>query len=103
MNRTHNAHKTHDASNTQRVAIGAYFAELVPRIGCLAAAILLHKHILVGCLRAPLLFFDTTPTGRILSRFSKDIDVVDTTLPLELCDMIYCLFEVREMRPYTVL
>lgn len=78
-----------------RAAIGAFFSELVPRLGCLAAAIIMHKYILVGCMHAPLLFYDTTPTGRILSRFSKDVDVLDTTLPMELCDTIYCMFEVR--------
>ncbi|KAJ1478562.1 ABC transporter type 1, transmembrane domain-containing protein [Baffinella frigidus] len=26
-------------------------------------------------------FFDTTPTGRILNRFSRDTDMVDTQLP----------------------
>lgn len=75
--------------------MGSYFCELVPRIGCLMAAIAMHRHILHGCLRAPMGFFDTTPTGRILSRFSKDVDVIDTTLPMQLADMISCVFEVR--------
>ena len=34
--------------------------------------------------RAPLVFFDTTPSGRILNRFSKDIDMVDNTIPYSI-------------------
>lgn len=68
--------------------------DLVPRLGCWYAAVTLHLEMLRGILRAPLRLFDVTPIGRILARFSKDIDVLDTTLPFYVTDGLYCFFEV---------
>ncbi len=50
-------------------------------VGTLNAATKLHATMLSRILRSPMSFFDTTPLGRILNRFSKDIDIVDVTIP----------------------
>lgn len=45
------------------------------------AAKTLHNDMLHSVLRAPLTFFDTTPIGRVISRFSRDIAALDEQLP----------------------
>ena len=44
----------------------------------------LHNSMLGGILKAPVLFFDTNPVGRILNRFSKDTECMDEMLPQDL-------------------
>ncbi len=39
-------------------------------------------------------FFDTTPIGRIVNRFSKDIDEVDIMIPTHIKDLLNSLFSV---------
>jgi len=46
-----------------------------------AAGETLHNNLLKGVLHAPMAFFDTTPSGRIINRMAKDQDVADSTLP----------------------
>lgn len=48
-------------------------------LGYNASKALFHNAV-AGVLRAPMSFFDTTPLGRIMNRFSKDIDTLDNTL-----------------------
>ncbi|KAL2723366.1 multidrug resistance-associated protein 1 isoform X8 [Vespula maculifrons] len=76
------------------VAMASFFCDLAPQLGCWLAARQMHIMMLRAVMRAPLTFFDTTPTGRIISRFAKDVDVLDTSLPPQISDSIYCLFEV---------
>ena len=48
----------------------------------LRAANRLHTEMISKVMSAPInLYFDTTPIGRILNKFSKDMDVVDMNLP----------------------
>ncbi|KAK4535007.1 hypothetical protein CDCA_CDCA03G1032 [Cyanidium caldarium] len=63
-------------------------------LGGLVAARRLHSRLLQRVLRAPSWFFDTTPTGRILNRFSKDQDAVDQHLPSSMLSCLNTLFQV---------
>ena len=49
--------------------------------GCERASKQSHKLLLNRILRSPMTFFDTTPAGRIVNRFSKDIDILDLSIP----------------------
>ncbi|KAM7382140.1 hypothetical protein PAMA_012825 [Pampus argenteus] len=50
-------------------------------MGNIGAAKKLHFNLLANKLHTPQSFFDTTPIGRILNRFSKDVYVIDEALP----------------------
>lgn len=48
--------------------------------GSLRASRDLYEQLLLSVVRAPIRFFDTTPVGRIINRFSKDFEVIDTQM-----------------------
>ncbi|NXX28875.1 MRP7 protein, partial [Nicator chloris] len=52
--------------------------------GALRAAAVIHDRMFQRVLKATVTFFDTTPTGRILNRFSSDLYCVDNSLPFIL-------------------
>ncbi|KAL2062648.1 hypothetical protein VTL71DRAFT_5720 [Oculimacula yallundae] len=53
------------------------FVTMIPN-----SAIFLHQQLLETVQNAPLSFFTTTDVGQIVNRFSQDLAVVDTELPL---------------------
>ena len=61
-------------------------------IGAIMASKTLHDNMLANIIRSPMTFFDTTPLGRILNRFSKDIYTIDELVPRSLRMFIYMLF-----------
>ena len=54
--------------------------------------------MLAAVLKAPVLFFDTNPVGRVLNRFSRDIGIMDELLPdvfLETLQLVlFCIGSV---------
>lgn len=51
----------------------------------------LHGKMFHALLEAPMRFFDTNPSGRVLNRFSKDMGAIDEFLPRVLADAIQIL------------
>ncbi|XP_074036470.1 multidrug resistance-associated protein 1-like [Leptinotarsa decemlineata] len=75
--------------------ISVLISSLCIYIGTLNAAKSLHNVILTNVLRVPCTtFFDVTPIGRIINRFSKDVDTMDNVMPLILRAWLLCLYDV---------
>ncbi|XP_060519081.1 ATP-binding cassette sub-family C member 4-like isoform X2 [Cylas formicarius] len=55
---------------------------------CMNASKVMHNKMFHCVLKAPMSFFDSNPSGRILNRFSKDMGAVDEVLPKCTLDAI---------------
>ncbi|KAG1687446.1 Canalicular multispecific organic anion transporter 1 [Nymphon striatum] len=49
---------------------------------------ILHENMLTSLMKSPVSFFDTTPVGRILNRFTKDMEILDNELLWDFTDVI---------------
>uniref|UniRef100_A0A131YTN7 ATP-binding cassette, subfamily C (CFTR/MRP), member 1 n=1 Tax=Rhipicephalus appendiculatus TaxID=34631 RepID=A0A131YTN7_RHIAP len=70
------------------------FGALALSLGSLKGAMLLHNGLLHNILRSPMSFFDTTPLGRIVNRFSKDVDTMDLAIPMTVRSWLMCFLQV---------
>jgi ABC-type multidrug transport system fused ATPase/permease subunit len=73
-------------------ALMTFLRTLMTARGGVRAAGTLHERLLHGVLRAPMSFFERTPTGRILNRFGKDTEAIDQHIPSTLMEALACLF-----------
>ena len=53
-------------------------------LGSKIASRYLHQSILINVMHSPMSFFETTPLGRIMNRFSKDVSTIDDKVPVSL-------------------
>lgn len=75
-------------------AFFAIFAYLFLVLATIKGSSTIHSKMLTNILRSPMSFFDTTPLGRILNRFSKDIYNIDEVIPKSIDDFLAALLMV---------
>ncbi|XP_004373344.1 multidrug resistance-associated protein 1 [Trichechus manatus latirostris] len=63
-------------------------------IGGILASRRLHLDLLHNVLRAPMSFFERTPSGNLVNRFSKELDTVDSMIPQVIKMFMGSLFNV---------
>ncbi|GIY33687.1 multidrug resistance-associated protein 1 [Caerostris darwini] len=51
-----------------------------------------HRFMLDSVLKSPMSFFDTTPTGRIINRFTTDLEIMDNQLFYQIGGCLNCIF-----------
>jgi ABC-type multidrug transport system fused ATPase/permease subunit len=78
--------------------------------GSYRAAVTIHDRLLGTVLRSTVRFFDTTPLGRIINRFSKDIETIDgslnsslTTVLVYVANLIVAVAVVAAIVPWFLL
>ena len=74
-----------------------FIATVIFTVGAIRSSYTLHNNLLQNLLRAPMSFFDTTPNGRIVNRFSKDMDDIDAVVPnvsKEIINQVFILLGI---------
>ncbi|KAL7551490.1 hypothetical protein ACHAWF_014673 [Thalassiosira exigua] len=66
---------------------------LMMRVGVRASRNL-HEKMLESVFQAPLSFFSATPSGQLLTRFGKELEVVDRALPDGIASVLYCFLQI---------
>uniref|UniRef100_A0A8C9TYC4 ATP-binding cassette, sub-family C (CFTR/MRP), member 6b, tandem duplicate 1 n=1 Tax=Scleropages formosus TaxID=113540 RepID=A0A8C9TYC4_SCLFO len=66
-------------------------------LGGIIASRHLHLDLLNNVLHSPMSFFECTPSGNLLNRFSKEIDAIDCMIPDGLKMMLSYLFKLLEV------
>lgn len=54
----------------------------------------MHIKMLNSMLHGTLHFFDSTPTGRIVNRFTKDIEATEDSIPQSIKILVECLLSM---------
>ncbi|MGH0129637.1 UNVERIFIED_CONTAM: hypothetical protein FKN15_048342 [Acipenser sinensis] len=77
---------------SQGVAVFSY--SIIVSIGGVLASRHLHQTMLHNVLRSPMSFFERTPSGNLVNRFSKETDTIDSVIPSIIKMFLGSLFNV---------
>jgi ATP-binding cassette subfamily C (CFTR/MRP) protein 1 len=90
-----------------RLTVYAFFGFIYSFIGFLKnlcfisifikATKLFHDKLLTSVLTGDLKFFESTPTGRIVNRFSKDLEATEDNIPNSIKSLIDCITSLLKM------
>ena len=69
-------------------------SDLVFVLMTIKASVTLHDSMLFSILRSTMEFFESTPIGRIINRFSKDVEAVEKNIPEAFKPLCRCVFHV---------
>lgn len=75
-------------------AVFVLLASFIQAFGSVMASRRLHQCLLLNILHSPMMFFETTPLGRIVNRFSKDLDTIDDRLPRSIITFLKSTLEM---------
>ncbi|KXT04927.1 hypothetical protein AC578_3478 [Pseudocercospora eumusae] len=62
--------------------------------GSLTASRRIHRQLMERVTHAKFRFFDSTPLGQIMNRFSKDVEAVDQEIAPVAVGVVHCLFSI---------
>ncbi|NXY30028.1 MRP1 protein, partial [Pomatorhinus ruficollis] len=78
-------------------ALGRFACTAAVLLGGVLASHQLFLQLLSNVMRSPMLFFEQTPIGHLLNRFSRDMDAVDSVIPDKLKSVLGFLFSLLEI------
>ena len=78
-------------------------SDFVFLVSSLSSASKMHSSMLFSILRSTMEFFESTPSGRIINRFSKDIDAIERNIPESFKYTLLSIFFSSEKSFYTSL
>ncbi|NXP08873.1 MRP6 protein, partial [Thinocorus orbignyianus] len=78
-------------------ALGRFVSTAAVLLGGVLASHKLFLQLLRNVARSPMVFFEQTPIGNLLNRFSREMDAIDSVIPDKLKSLLGFLFNLLEI------
>ncbi|NWX07780.1 MRP1 protein, partial [Caloenas nicobarica] len=78
-------------------ALGRFLSTAAVLLGGVLASHKLFLQLLRNVMRSPMVFFEQTPIGNLLNRFSREVDAIDSVIPDKLKSLLGFLFHLLEI------